>query len=161
MGTSSSPPASIRRTLTSGFSASRRATTDPDEPDPQIMKSYCDFISDDSLDRFSRTRSTKSPEQRPFIKASIISIEVGFTDHFLTTRCRMPLLRLRMQYCRRPASAVGSASSSRGAASAVIEKCGHVPAFAFGERGERGFPGHGKVRLEAVAHPLELHVVPG
>src|SRR3984893_134455 len=44
---------------------------------------------------------------------------------------------------------------------AVIEKCGHVPAFAFGERGESGFPGHGKVRLEAVAHPRELHVVPG
>src|ERR1700730_6850067 len=50
LGTSSSPPASIRRTLTSGFSASRRATTDPAEPDPQMMTSYCDFISDDSLD---------------------------------------------------------------------------------------------------------------
>jgi hypothetical protein len=50
LGTLSSPPASIRRTLTSGFSASRRATTDPDEPDPQMMKSYWDFISDDSLD---------------------------------------------------------------------------------------------------------------
>jgi hypothetical protein len=50
---------------------------------------------------------------------------------------------------------------SRGAAFAVIEKCGHVSAFAIGERGESGFPGHGKVRLEAVAHPLELHVVPG
>src|ERR1700730_6855595 len=50
LGPLSSPPASIRRTLTSGFSASRRATTDPDEPDPQMMKSYCDFISDDSLD---------------------------------------------------------------------------------------------------------------
>jgi hypothetical protein len=46
----SSPPASIRRTLTSGFSANRRATTDPDEPDPQMMKSYCDFISEDSRD---------------------------------------------------------------------------------------------------------------
>src|SRR5580693_10307358 len=52
-------------------------------------------------------------------------------------------------------------TDSRGAASAVIEEDGHVPAFAFGERGESGFPGHGKVRLEAVAHPLELHVVPG
>jgi hypothetical protein len=32
------------------FSASCPATTDPDEePDPQMMKSYCDFISDDSL----------------------------------------------------------------------------------------------------------------
>src|SRR5258708_10759461 len=52
-------------------------------------------------------------------------------------------------------------TSSRGAASAMIEKYGHVPAFAFGERGESGFPGHRKVGLEAVAHPLELHVVPG
>src|SRR5260370_29323522 len=51
-------------------------------------------------------------------------------------------------------------TGSRGAAFAVIEKCGHVPAFAFGERGESGFPGHGKVRLEAVAHAFELHVVP-
>jgi len=31
-GTSSGPPASSSGTLTSGFSASRRATTDPDEP---------------------------------------------------------------------------------------------------------------------------------
>src|SRR6202023_4237379 len=52
-------------------------------------------------------------------------------------------------------------TGSRGAAFAWIEKCGHVPAFAFGERGESGFPGHGKVRLEAVAHALELHVIPG
>src|ERR1700720_1798818 len=52
-------------------------------------------------------------------------------------------------------------TGSRGAAFAVIEKCGHVPAFAFGERGESGFPGHGKVRLEAVAHALELPVIPG
>src|SRR5580700_1521946 len=52
-------------------------------------------------------------------------------------------------------------TGSRGTATAVIEECRHVPAFAFGERGESGFPGHGKVRLEAVAHPLELHVVPG
>ena len=43
-----SPTASIRRTLTSGFSANRRATTDPDEPDPQMMKSHCDFISDEA-----------------------------------------------------------------------------------------------------------------
>jgi hypothetical protein len=27
------------RTLTSGFSARRRATTEPEEPDPQMMKS--------------------------------------------------------------------------------------------------------------------------
>src|SRR5712671_1491960 len=52
-------------------------------------------------------------------------------------------------------------TGSRGAAFAMIEKRGHVPAFAFGERGESGIPGHGEVRLEAVAHPLELHVVPG
>jgi hypothetical protein len=36
-GTSSSPPASSSSTLTSGFSARRRATTDPEEPDPQTM----------------------------------------------------------------------------------------------------------------------------
>src|ERR1700739_772899 len=65
-----------------------------------------------------------------------------------------------MQCCKRFASAMGSASSSRRATSAVIEKCGHVPAFAFGERGESRFSRHGAVRLEAVAHPLELHVVP-
>src|ERR1700730_15946920 len=37
LGTLSSPPASISRTLTSGFSASRRATTDHDEPDPHTL----------------------------------------------------------------------------------------------------------------------------
>jgi hypothetical protein len=43
-------PASIRRTLTCGFSARCPATTDPgEEPDPRMMKSYYDFISDDSL----------------------------------------------------------------------------------------------------------------
>jgi hypothetical protein len=36
-------------TLTSGFSAKRRATTDPEEPDPQTMKSFCDFKFDLSL----------------------------------------------------------------------------------------------------------------
>src|SRR5262245_54737136 len=40
LGASSSPPASRSRTVTSGSSASRRATTEPDEPDPQTMKSY-------------------------------------------------------------------------------------------------------------------------
>src|ERR1700680_1969816 len=94
-------------------------------------------------------------------EASMLPIEVGFTGHFFTIRCRTPLLRLRMQCCRRSASAMGPAPYSRGAAFAVIEKCGQVPAFAYGERGESGFPGHGKVRLEAVTHPLELHVVPG
>ena len=49
---------------------------------------------------------------------------------------------------------MGSASSSRGAASSVIQKRGHVPAFALDERSESGFPGHGKVWLEAAAHPL-------
>src|ERR1700730_83970 len=39
LASSSLPPASSRRTLTSAFSASRRATTDPDDPEPQTMKS--------------------------------------------------------------------------------------------------------------------------
>src|SRR3954469_1078654 len=39
-GTSSFPPASSNSTETSEVSASRAATTDPDEPDPQTMKSY-------------------------------------------------------------------------------------------------------------------------
>ena len=38
-GILSLPPASISSTLTSGFSANRRATTEPEEPDPQTMKS--------------------------------------------------------------------------------------------------------------------------
>jgi hypothetical protein len=38
-GTLSSPPASTYSTLTSGFSASRRATTEPDDPAPETMKS--------------------------------------------------------------------------------------------------------------------------
>src|SRR5262244_2315520 len=46
LGTASSPPASSSRTLTAGFSARRPATTDPAEPDPQIMKSYCVFRFD-------------------------------------------------------------------------------------------------------------------
>jgi hypothetical protein len=37
--TSSLPPASSRSALTSAFSANRRATTDPDDPDPQTMTS--------------------------------------------------------------------------------------------------------------------------
>src|SRR5262245_844558 len=41
--TSSSPPASNSRTLTSGISARRRAITEPDDPEPQTMKSYCDL----------------------------------------------------------------------------------------------------------------------
>jgi hypothetical protein len=39
LGTSSRPLASSNSTLTSRFSASRRATTEPEEPDPQTMKS--------------------------------------------------------------------------------------------------------------------------
>jgi hypothetical protein len=39
LASSSLPPASSRRTLTSAFSANRRATTDPDDPEPQTMKS--------------------------------------------------------------------------------------------------------------------------
>ena len=38
-GTASVPPASSSSTLTVGFSARRRATTELDEPDPQTMKS--------------------------------------------------------------------------------------------------------------------------
>jgi hypothetical protein len=47
-------------TLISGFSARRRATTDPEEPEPQTMKSYCDFRLDLSVRWFTRTRSPKS-----------------------------------------------------------------------------------------------------
>jgi hypothetical protein len=36
-------------TLTSGSSARRLATTDPDDPDPQMMKSYCGLSCDASL----------------------------------------------------------------------------------------------------------------
>jgi hypothetical protein len=45
----SSPPASSSSTLTSELSASRRATTEPDEPDPQTIKSYCGFKLEISL----------------------------------------------------------------------------------------------------------------
>src|SRR5215813_3143549 len=43
LATSSSLPASSNNTFTSGFAARRRATTDPEEPDPHTMKSYCAF----------------------------------------------------------------------------------------------------------------------
>src|SRR5262249_1539627 len=49
LGMSSSPPASSNRTLTAGGSARRLATTDPEEPDPQITKSYCVFRLDVSF----------------------------------------------------------------------------------------------------------------
>jgi hypothetical protein len=39
LGTSSSPPASSSGTLTAGFSANLRATTEPEDPAPQTMKS--------------------------------------------------------------------------------------------------------------------------
>jgi hypothetical protein len=39
LGKSSSPPASSSRTLTAGFSANLRATTQPEDPAPQTMKS--------------------------------------------------------------------------------------------------------------------------
>jgi hypothetical protein len=45
LGTSSLPRASSRRTLASAFSANRRATTEPDEPDPQTIKSLCGLSS--------------------------------------------------------------------------------------------------------------------
>jgi hypothetical protein len=38
-GTSSVPSASSSNTATFGFSASRRANTEPEDPDPQTMKS--------------------------------------------------------------------------------------------------------------------------
>ena len=38
-GWSSLPPVSSRSTLTSTFSARRRATTDPEEPEPHTIKS--------------------------------------------------------------------------------------------------------------------------
>src|ERR1700745_180807 len=60
LGTSSLPPASSKITLTSGFSARRRATTDPEEPDPQTMKSYCEARRSLSFRWFPRTRSAKS-----------------------------------------------------------------------------------------------------
>src|SRR5262249_34008080 len=41
LATSSPPPASSSRTLTSAFSARRRATTAPADPEPQMRKSSC------------------------------------------------------------------------------------------------------------------------
>lgn len=40
-----SPPASSRRIFQLGFSLSRLATTDPAEPAPMIIKSYCPIPS--------------------------------------------------------------------------------------------------------------------
>src|SRR6516165_11188471 len=62
LGTSSSPPASNNRTLTAVFSARRRATTEPEEPDPQTMKSYCAFRAALNFSWFSRTRSEKASD---------------------------------------------------------------------------------------------------
>src|ERR1700758_5643212 len=71
-GTSSHPPASSRSTLTSGFSASRRATTEPDEPDPQTMKSYCNLRSDLSFCWLARTRSMKSAVCVPPVSSATV-----------------------------------------------------------------------------------------
>src|SRR5215471_17921 len=60
LATSSSPPASSNRTVTFGFSARRRATTDPEEPDPQTMKSYCAFNPVARRSWLLRTRSLNS-----------------------------------------------------------------------------------------------------
>src|SRR5215472_15286182 len=60
LATSSSPPASSNRTFTSGFSARRRATTDPEEPDPHTMKSYCPFNPVIRRSWLLRTRSLNS-----------------------------------------------------------------------------------------------------
>src|SRR5215470_4289399 len=47
-------------TFTSGFSARRRATTDPEEPDPHTMKSYCAFKPAVRRAWLLRTRSLNS-----------------------------------------------------------------------------------------------------
>jgi hypothetical protein len=60
LGTSSSPPASSSSTLTFGFSARRPATTDPEEPEPHIIKSYRDFRRALRFCWFWRTRSMKA-----------------------------------------------------------------------------------------------------
>src|SRR5215469_8271556 len=60
LATSSSPPASSNSMFTSGFSARRRATTDPEEPDPHTMKSYCAFKPAVRRAWLLRTRSLNS-----------------------------------------------------------------------------------------------------
>src|SRR5215472_19098488 len=60
LATSSSPPASSNKTFTSGFSARRRDTTDPEEPDPHTMKSYCAFNPVVRRCWLRRTRSLNS-----------------------------------------------------------------------------------------------------
>src|SRR3979490_2104046 len=60
LGTSSSPPASSNSTLTFEFSASRRAKTEPDEPDPQTTKSYWGCNAEVSRAWLLRTRSANS-----------------------------------------------------------------------------------------------------
>src|SRR5262245_59205233 len=57
---SSSPPASSNKTFTSGFSARRRATTEPEDPDPHTMKSYCAFSPVVRRSWLVRTRSLYS-----------------------------------------------------------------------------------------------------
>src|SRR5258706_1336087 len=58
-------------------------------------------------------------------------------------------------------SIVATRGSSPGAASATIEKRRHVPAFELDERRRCGLAGKGKVGVEAVAEPFDLHGVPG
>ncbi len=68
------PPASNSSTLTSGFSASRRATTEPEEPEPQTMKSYCDFNSAASFRWLMRTRSVKAAST----PSKLVSARISF-----------------------------------------------------------------------------------
>src|SRR5262245_46793160 len=60
LATSSPPPASSSRTLTSAFSASRRATTAPADPEPQMMKSSCGRRAAVSLCWLRRTRAMQA-----------------------------------------------------------------------------------------------------
>src|SRR5215470_13286239 len=53
------------RTFTSGFSARRRATTDPEEPDPHTMKSYFAFNPVIRRSWLLRTRSLNSSNSTP------------------------------------------------------------------------------------------------
>src|SRR5215813_7111372 len=92
LGTSSLPPASSNSTLTSGVSANRRATTEPEEPDPQTMKSYCGFKSDVSLCWLRRTRSTKSAATSGLRSQSL---QFAFRVCALFIPCSLRLLGVR------------------------------------------------------------------
>lgn len=84
---SGSTPASSKNTLTSGFSARRRATTDPKEPGPQTMESYCDVGPSLSFRWFSRTRAAKSTADC-FPRFTLISMLLG----------NLPDSRLRLEW---------------------------------------------------------------